>query len=351
MILYELLTGNLPYKVAGVAIHEAVRMVKEEMPTKLSTIDRNLRGDIETITLKALEKDRDRRYQSAIALEEDIVRFLAGDPIAARRPSFWFHLKRFATRHTAAALAIVVTVSIIVVAVLAILVFAFSEASQRRIADRAKIEAQLQTHEAEQAMLKAEQAQEEALQQAYFGNIHAADAAVSEGTMATALRRLADAHEVMGTVAPDQLPFEWRYLKARSDDSLDIMRGHESRVNSVTFNPDGTYLASGSDDTTIRIWDTNTGEIFKILRGHETYISSIAYSPDGTLLASAGYDTTIRLWNTKTGETLTTLLGHEHALWSVTFSSHGIQRNSVTQNQPMRLWDTITGEEDRKSVV
>jgi serine/threonine protein kinase len=82
MILYELLAGKLPYSVARVAIHEAVRMVQEVEPTKLSTTDRRLRGDIETITLKALEKDRDRRYQSATALEEDIVRYLAGDPIA-----------------------------------------------------------------------------------------------------------------------------------------------------------------------------------------------------------------------------------------------------------------------------
>ena len=112
--------------------------------------------------------------------------------------------------------------------------------------------------------------------------------------MASALRRLADARRVKGISPPDHLPFEWRYLEARSDDALDTLRGHESRVNSVTFSPDGIRLASGSDDTTIRIWDTITGEELNTLRGHETYISSVAFSPDGTRLASAGYETTIR---------------------------------------------------------
>ena len=245
VILYELLTGIPPYKVVGMAIHEAVRVVQEHEPTKLSTIDRRLRGDIQTITLMALEKDRDRRYQSATALEQDILRYLAGDPIAARRPSTWYHLKSFAKRNSAAAAAIVITFSILAVAVVAILVFAVSEASQRRIADEANVNAQQQAREAEQAKEKAELAKGEALQQAYFGNIHAADAAVTEGAMASALRRLADARKVMGTSPPDHLPFEWRYLEARSDDALDTLRGHESRVNSVTFSPDGTRLASG----------------------------------------------------------------------------------------------------------
>ena len=86
VVLYELLTGKPPYDVRQAAIHEAVRMVREEEPTKLSTIDRHLRGDIETIALKALEKERDRRYQSATALQEDIGHYLADEPIAARPP-------------------------------------------------------------------------------------------------------------------------------------------------------------------------------------------------------------------------------------------------------------------------
>ncbi|MDP6159235.1 MAG: protein kinase, partial [Phycisphaerales bacterium] len=120
VVLYELLTGKPPYDVRQAAIHEAVRMVREEEPTKLSTIDRHLRGDIETIAIKALEKDRDRRYQSATALEEDIQHYLSDEPISARPPGAIDYLRRFARKHTAAAVAIVAVFGVLIVTVIAV---------------------------------------------------------------------------------------------------------------------------------------------------------------------------------------------------------------------------------------
>ena len=76
VILYELLTGKLPYDLYKKVIHEAVRIVREEEPEKPSAFDRRLRGDIETIALKALEKNRLRRYQSAVELNQDIQHYL-----------------------------------------------------------------------------------------------------------------------------------------------------------------------------------------------------------------------------------------------------------------------------------
>jgi len=68
-------------------IYAAARAIKEQTPRRPSSINRRLRGDVETITLKALEKDRDRRYQSAADLAQDICRHLNGEPIAARSPT------------------------------------------------------------------------------------------------------------------------------------------------------------------------------------------------------------------------------------------------------------------------
>jgi tRNA A-37 threonylcarbamoyl transferase component Bud32 len=99
VILYELLTGSLPYDLKQVAIHEAVRIVQEEAPTKLSSINRRLRGDIETISLKALEKERDRRYQSASALAEDLDHYLNEEPIAARGPTVGYLIQKSLVRH------------------------------------------------------------------------------------------------------------------------------------------------------------------------------------------------------------------------------------------------------------
>jgi tetratricopeptide (TPR) repeat protein len=134
VVLYELLTGKPPYDVRQAAIHEAVRMVREEEPTKLSTIDRHLRGDIETIAIKALEKDRDRRYQSATALEEDIQHYLSDEPISARPPGAIDYLRRFARKHTAAAVAIVAVFGVLIVAVVAISIFAVEAQHQRILA-------------------------------------------------------------------------------------------------------------------------------------------------------------------------------------------------------------------------
>ena len=99
VVLYKLLTDKLPYDVSGTVIYEATRMVREEQPEKLSTIDRHLRGDIETIVLHALEKDRDRRYQSAIELASDIRRYLDNRPIHARPPSLGYTFRTFVKRN------------------------------------------------------------------------------------------------------------------------------------------------------------------------------------------------------------------------------------------------------------
>src|SRR5688572_14297509 len=99
VLLYEILTGKLPYYIDRSALPEAVRVIREEEPTKISTHDRSLRGDVETIVRKALEKDPARRYPTAQALADDIRRHLADEPIQARPPSAWYQLSKFARRN------------------------------------------------------------------------------------------------------------------------------------------------------------------------------------------------------------------------------------------------------------
>lgn len=98
VVLFELLTERLPYDVREVAIHEATRVIREGQPTRLSLINKTLRGDVETIALKALEKDRTRRYQSASDFGMDIQRYLSNEPIAARPPSMVYRLGKFVRR-------------------------------------------------------------------------------------------------------------------------------------------------------------------------------------------------------------------------------------------------------------
>ena len=101
VILYELLSGQLPYKVSQRPLHLAVQTIREDDPAPLSSIDRGCRGDIETIAGKALEKDKARRYASAADLAADIQRYLEDRPIAARPPSAGYQLQKFVRRHKA----------------------------------------------------------------------------------------------------------------------------------------------------------------------------------------------------------------------------------------------------------
>jgi non-specific serine/threonine protein kinase/serine/threonine-protein kinase len=101
VILYELLCGKAPYDLAGTAMFEAARIIRERAPARPSTIDRTLRGDIETIALKTLDKERDRRYRSASELADDLKRYLADEPISARPPSLIYQFQMFARRNRA----------------------------------------------------------------------------------------------------------------------------------------------------------------------------------------------------------------------------------------------------------
>lgn len=98
VILYELLTDQLPYVVHRAALHEAVRVICEDPPRRPTAIDHSLRGDLETIVLKSLEKERGRRYQSAAALSEDIHRYLTDQPILARRANLLYQFRKFVQR-------------------------------------------------------------------------------------------------------------------------------------------------------------------------------------------------------------------------------------------------------------
>lgn len=119
VILYELLCKRLPYDLTRKAIPEATRVIREEVPTRPSTLKKILRGDAETIVLKALEKDRDQRYQSAENLASDIRHFLRGEAISARPPSIAYQLKVLVRRNkaifTAVAALVLVMISATVV--------------------------------------------------------------------------------------------------------------------------------------------------------------------------------------------------------------------------------------------
>ncbi len=135
VVLYELLVGRLPYTLEKRLIHEAARIIKEEEPTRLSSIDRTLRGDVETIVGHALEKDKTRRYQGASSLAADIRRYLSDEPIAARPAGTWYQLRKFSQRNKALVGGVVVALVLLTAGVLGTGLALNREAQQRLRAD------------------------------------------------------------------------------------------------------------------------------------------------------------------------------------------------------------------------
>lgn len=131
IVMYELLSGGLPYELEKKVLQEAMRVIQEVEPTSLSQISKVYRGDVETIVGKALTKDRTRRYQSASELASDIFRFLSDEPITARPPSAMYQVRKFAKRHRVIAGGVTVA-SLGIVAGLAVSVWQLGETRKAR---------------------------------------------------------------------------------------------------------------------------------------------------------------------------------------------------------------------------
>jgi len=100
----------------------------------------------------------------------------------------------------------------------------------------------------------------------------------------------------------------WLY-DAQTYDEVALLETN-AYMDPVAFSPDGSLLASGSVDNTIKLWDVESRQLVATLTGHASYVNSVAFSPDGSLLASGSYDKSIKLWDVSTKQLVATLTGH-----------------------------------------
>ncbi len=126
---------------------------------------------------------------------------------------------------------------------------------------------------------------------------------------------------------------------------LRVLSGHMREVLAVAVAPDGSWLASGSYDGTVRIWDLATGRERAVLSGHTREVAAVAVAPDGSWLASGGRDRMVRIWDTATGLERAALSGHASDVTAVAVASDGSWLASGGPDGTVRIWDLATGRQ------
>jgi WD40 repeat protein/tRNA A-37 threonylcarbamoyl transferase component Bud32 len=336
-VLYELLTGRPPF--AGTTVLETLQQVQWTEPVSPRRLQPKVPRDLETICLKCLRKEPRERYESALALAEDLRRFQAGEPIRARPLGRVQLLVRWCRRNPALALA----ASLAIVAVLAVavvsVVFAIVEADKNIALTRQ----QRQTEEARaEAQLAKEHAQRVAANLALDHGLDLCD----RGDQARGMLWLARALE-LAPAKDDDLRWVLRNNMAAWGQTLHPLKAiltHRGKVLAVAFSPDGKYMVTASADGTARLWDTATGQPHGDPLVHDAPVIAAAFSPDSRLLVTSSEDHTAKIWDVDRSLLHGSALDHPDKVWSVAFSHDSTKVLTGCEDGQARVWDADTGK-------
>jgi eukaryotic-like serine/threonine-protein kinase len=410
VLLYELLVGRTPFdskELLMSGLDEMRRTIREKEPIRPSTrleslvgeertttakhrgadmakLTAMLRGDLDWIVMKCLEKDRTRRYETANGVAADIKRFLNQEPVVARPPSTAYRLQKLVRRNRLAFAAITSVAAVLVLGV----VVSTREAIWATHAEGEQIrqrEAAVKARASEAVQRKlAETQRDVAVEQRKLADMQVALQAWEEGDLQRANDLIEASRPALGQVPT----FEWRYLrKLCHDESLETFGTNHPYRSALFFDrdllllndektltlkdlsgrndqlllqdQDGIWrptfcsentnlLATVTDDGRIKVWDLATRRVRVEKEGHpSSTIDTITFSADGRWLASASRDNSVKLWDVESRNAKPIWTVHPYSYWgiSVVFSPDGRQLFSGGSEGMIRAWDVATGTE------
>ena len=352
VLLYELLTGTTPFdrKMFAEAGFDGMRrIICEQEPSrpshKLSTLDAQLlstvcsrrhsdprqlalsmRRELDWIAMKAMEKDRSRRYESASMFAQEVQRYLDDEPVQACPPSFGYRAKKLSRRYRGAlATAVVVAITLVV-----------GSAGATWQAVRATQAEQAVRKESE----KAQQSEREALSQRNVAMSHLYNAEIVSGQAdhqrgyMQRLNRKLVTHLPLDD-QPDRRGWEWYYLFSLCHPESRTLR---SRAPTASWSPDGEHIAAAGF-----VWEATSGRAIKRLNPSNILLKRGEWSPDGRMYAwgTAANDSCVYVWDRQTDE-LKELRGHTSSVWCLDWSPDGTRLASGGIDGTIRIWDVAT---------
>ena len=340
VILYQLLAKRLPLDLQGVPLPEALRRIHVVEPKRLGEVDRALRGDLEVIVAKAMEKDPSRRYQSVADLRDDLRRYLDGLPIDAKRDSATYVLRKYVLRHRVAVAAAVAAL----IGLVAFAVYAF--VSSQRNAELASRE-RLAHAAADGARLRAEEQRDRADRAATDLQQQLAANAIERGRLLGQTGNLAAAEDLLWQAEFDQpgsRRVHWALWELYSrlpcvaaiDIGLKVQRG-------AALAPDGNTVAIAGDGE-VEIWSIRPPQRIERFSTGGRAVPAIAFSYDGATLAFTSDDHDIALWSIASRQRTGTLTGHEGAVRALAWHPDGHMLASIGDDNMLRIWNATAGQ-------
>jgi WD40 repeat protein len=383
VLLYELLTGTTPFDKERFrkAAHEEIRrIIREEEPPRPSTrlseskdrlpsisaqrhtepaqLTKLVRGELDWIVMKALEKDRGRRYETATGLARDVERYLRNEQVLACPPSAVYRVRKLAHRYRVPLAAASGFVLLLVAAsVLSTLLAVRATRAERQVI-RQRDEVQTALIQKQDALAQAKLANRTARERLATQLMAMGDTALASGR-APARGAYEEAWDVARELGISELPATSGLLASYAGQPPPLMgrdghrrgvggfEGHSEGWMAVAMAPDGRRVVSASADRSLRVWDVTTGTLIRVLSKDETKFYAVSFSPDGRLVLT-GDETAVRVWDAASGRQVVRLDGHLGQVRAVAFSPDGRTVASGSLDHSVRLWNLASGRQIRR---